>query len=630
MTAPSASRTWLRQLLQATAALWGAYLVAANGLLWSGLLLTQIHGAQPVLRLAWSRAWTWIPGRVHLDGAEVRIADGQHVEMEIRFDAADVRLDLLALPSQHFHLHRLEVEGATVRLRTPRSPAEAQAMPTGALPQFEGMPQGSPPGPGGGKVWRVSVDDTRLSGLREVWLDRLKLEGAMEAAGPFAFTPGESLQVGAARFSLRQGRAVFDGTSSFEAVEAAVQGALPELRDESLSRVGLLRDFSGRVSLTAQARGLGFLSRLVSPFAIGEGAAKVELLALVAAGKVVDGSSVRAVAPAAALKLEGYEARGPLSLEWKVGAAEEGKQSRLEAQVAPLKLIGPEGDVALVEAPVLGLRGVGPLFDLAQPAVSGRLDVTLDEARVPDLRPFALALGSAGFELLTGAATLSTRYTLDAEGRGRGEARLEASEVSVRVLGVPVEGELTLELQLPAFDVLHRRAELGGTVLKVAQARFPSLHGAPPGWWARVELTAASLDLREPLGIDARLKLSARDARPLLEPLWRRVKLPPFARDVVTVERFVLDTPLQLDGKVVELGPFSLEAPAVHARGRFRAGPHERRASVELTSGPLSVAIGLQGEVVETHLVGIDAWMKPRLAAPRLRSGPMEPLAPMP
>ncbi|MFL6197614.1 MAG: hypothetical protein ACJ76J_00410, partial [Thermoanaerobaculia bacterium] len=154
------------------------YLVPANLLLRSP---GRFNRNPERLRLAWSSAWTLVPGRVEVRG--LRIEGGPRVRWSLAVEEGRGRIDLPALAGRELHVRDFEGRGVAMRAH-------------------RGTAAGAPPRPGPRRsprpwlrTWTVRLDGVRLDDVRVLEYGPLRLEGKGRASGSLRLVAGGELEL---------------------------------------------------------------------------------------------------------------------------------------------------------------------------------------------------------------------------------------------------------------------------------------------------------------------------------------------------------------------------------------------------------------------------------------------------
>lgn len=192
-----------------------AYLVAANVLLRTRLLRAAINGSSVPfalsggssdVRLDYRSAYSWLPGRVHVEGLVVRGRD-ETVEWRFGLDRADVAISLPDLLRRTFHATRVRASGFAIQARLRLEPRDVTPDVVAALPTIAGFtdpplmdPGPAPPPLSDAKydLWAVHLEDVDVEHVREVWIHTIRARGDTRVRGRWLFRPQRWLDVGPA------------------------------------------------------------------------------------------------------------------------------------------------------------------------------------------------------------------------------------------------------------------------------------------------------------------------------------------------------------------------------------------------------------------------------------------------
>jgi hypothetical protein len=186
-------------------------------------------------------------------------------------------------------------------------------------------------------------------------------------------------------------------------------------------------------------------------------------------------------------------------------------------------------------------------------------------------------------------------------GVASGRALLAARGARARQSGVDLTGSLRAAVSIVRWDLVSGEMDLSGSSLQLSDVTASRAEDARP-WWARLDLPQARL--RE--GLEAKVHLECRDARPLLAVL--RVGVPRWTQGLLKLEGLTA-------GAQVVLSRPRTRVHELEARGeKFRVvGEYERRGEDErgaflLESGVLRVGVKTLGGHASVRLFGPLAW----------------------
>jgi hypothetical protein len=180
------------------------YLVGINVLVRTHLLRSALSADPEAMLVDYASAYSWIPGRVHVEGLKIRGSDSS-VQWVLRLDKCDFNFAPLELAHRRFHASHVRGEGLTfrVRLRVDRAtPEHLAALPPvpgfGDFPHRKAGVQPPPPTDAEYRLWSIQLDDVDARNVREIWTDTIRYSGALRVRGRWIFRPMRWLDIGPA------------------------------------------------------------------------------------------------------------------------------------------------------------------------------------------------------------------------------------------------------------------------------------------------------------------------------------------------------------------------------------------------------------------------------------------------
>ncbi|HET9752055.1 MAG TPA: hypothetical protein VFP52_03815, partial [Myxococcales bacterium] len=180
----------------AVAAAWALWIVAAQAFLWTPLLRALINAHAPAVHVEYRFAWSVFPGAVQVRGLVITAQD-RHMQWRLGIDSARASIAVGQLAAKIFHVTRVRADGITFALRHRLVEREARGANLVGLPAIEGLPAVplQQVGPEDEipdwryRLFSVWLENVEGTGVRQVWIDRFRLEGAMQVAGAFYLKP---------------------------------------------------------------------------------------------------------------------------------------------------------------------------------------------------------------------------------------------------------------------------------------------------------------------------------------------------------------------------------------------------------------------------------------------------------
>jgi hypothetical protein len=184
-----------------------SYVVGVNAFLNFGGT-EKVLSATDDVRVTYRLAWSWWPGRVHVEDARMLFHD-HNLEWSLDADWLVIDMKPLALLSKTFRASRVRGEGAVFRMRHRVFAKDATLPSTRALPpipEFE-TPALFPawvPTAARTDLWRIHAEDVDV-GVVEIWAQQVRYLGHGRARGAFRLHAGHHLWVGPASLDLEPG-----------------------------------------------------------------------------------------------------------------------------------------------------------------------------------------------------------------------------------------------------------------------------------------------------------------------------------------------------------------------------------------------------------------------------------------
>jgi hypothetical protein len=452
---PGARRRWPRRILEFVVlgllGAWALYLVAMNVFLRTRLFRNLISFDPVSLRVEYATAHSFVPGRIHVEGLQIRGSDS-NVQWILVLDRCDFRVSFHELARKRFHASDVHGDGLSfrVRMRQPSFSAdEAAALPP--VPGFSDPPYPvpKPPPTPPDQLWSIWLEGVFAEHVREIWVQTLRASGDYDVHGRWYFEPTRWLDIGPAALDLRKLDVSYGEHETWVAdARGKLEVTLHPSDVRTYDGAQVLRDVSihGGVAGTAHAaapidhlsRGHGVdVERADFPIDVG---------VFVDHGVLKPGTTVRAEASPVSARALDLHWTGTVGLEASVGADGTG-HARIDA--GPISAAQPgftRGTLHKLEGTLVTRE-----LDLTRPFEDVRWSAGIEDARTESLRYWmglAKIGSSAHLALDSGPARIDARAsgTRDASTlEGSAHARVEALTVEREPLRASAGVEATIE-----------------------------------------------------------------------------------------------------------------------------------------------------------------------------------------
>lgn len=626
---------WLRRLAVGLLAAEVAYVAAFALAAESGLLARWLDRRPEKIGFSFASARSWVPFHVAATGLEVR-GQTPRLRWRLTVDEASGWLSPLPLLGRRVRLVGVEAHGVTAQILRAGPPeaagAEAEPGPPQAdperarwLPPIPPLaPPPSPPRPVRPK-WSIEVPRAEVEGVREVWIDELRLTGEITAVGGFAQRAGREAEVFPSRATVREALLAVGDAPAADALAgtAELEVAPWPFQEERgwamLPRVTGRAELDGRLSVAGLLAHFG-LARWVEVEPVPTPAT---IRLAVRSGAIAPGSRIELAPSPLRMRLLDFEATGRASARLETAEDEAGPRGDLRVEFEAFELF-PRG----AQAPDLtgtGLALTATTRDLLlQPRPrSGSARVDLGTARLADLaRLDRLLPASLPLTLVGGSGSVAGGLDVDLGSlAARGLVATRIEDAAVRYRDLDLAGDVAIDLALASPDLLTRTFDLAGTRLELRDFASPQAAAAgaafASGWWARIELPAGEVRLPPEPSARTRFTVRLRDSVPLVGLFATRRDLPDWVENVLSVEDVEVAGHFAWSPRGVRLDDLESRLREASLSAHLRFGRARRSGALLVEWKKLAAAVAFRQEEREIQLLGARAWYAERAARAR-------------
>jgi len=632
-------------------ALWGLWLVGVHAFLWTPFFRNLLE--EKKVHLSYSFAWSPWPGRVHVSNLLLQAQDS-HFQWRLKIDRAWAVIALPDLPRRIFHTTSVEADGLTFGLRARRPRALVTAHDVDGLPPMEvygPVPYSEDTEEEEVPEWEyrkfsVWLEGVRARGVREVWLEKVRLAGDARVAGAFYLKPGRELL-------LQPGELWTDGLGANIGDDKLADGIaghllirLAKLDPRHLQKPVLFRAADLEADLTGKIVSLSSLSTLLPgemTLEGGQGPGRVSLR--IQAGQILPHSLIdlqlqnptlrsgplwlRSAGGSVTLRPNGAVALGDVRTAIVLDQLRAGADPA--ADVAPKISVAPKpgagGEQAAgqlpgeaISAEHFSLVAVGRPVDLAALAMPRTATFDLTGGRVDDARRLLAMLGPAAagaVQIDRGTATFGAHLQGPPDALA-GKIALAVKGGQARVDGLILRADTSVGFNVRALDPL-RGADLSGTHVAIRRGRLINPGGeedTAPDWFGDFHLPRAQLRTPQvakdgPM-LDADLKGECRDARPIVGLYVRRKPLPGFVAGLFNLDELRLTASILAGSALIALRGLDAEGRHGAIRGVLLKNEDGLTGAALLRVRMLSVALGIDKNKTSIHPLGAGGWFANR------------------
>ncbi len=241
-----------------------------------------------------------------------------------------------------------------------------------------------------------------------------------------------------------------------------------------------------------------------------------------------------------------------------------------------------------------------------------RAHLVFANARVPDLRAYNGYLPQQQLRFDGGNGVLSGDLQIEPGGRiGKGGLRIGARAARLQFAGVALRGDVDADLRLQRGDLRAEHFSLDASSIQLRNVGFTGPDGRRrDGWWARIVLDDTRMQWRQPVGVDGRVRIQARDLAFLMALYTRDRSIPNWMLQLVDAGQAQVTARVHWQGETVIVDRLQARNERFQVDARLRLQGHQRSGSLLARSGLLSAAMGLRGDAPEWHLLHAQEWYR--------------------
>ncbi len=618
MTESRASSQRFRRIVRVGAlvllALQLAYLLAANLFLNTGLAPLALNRKPEKLDLHWRRAWSVIPGLVHLDGVRLR-AQSRPVQWYLEAERARIWIRLTRLGFKHLSARDVAMTDVVFHLRgrslVTTGDVDCTLQPP--IPNWDCGPSGSPDlGPHSMKPnpWAFTFSQVEANAIRRLWLDRFQYQGVATAAGSFQFEIRGPFQMDHARAHLESGTLLIGDRQATSNLRLDAHVRFDPFVPQETDPRDRIQYLSGTLDLDTQRSDLGFLAHLIrgAPWLTLNGEGRIHGHVELTHGQWTSASRLNVDDAHLQVNLLDFSVQGTGDVRAQVVPDADTLWTELAATVDHYTLGNGEADT-LVRGRGLTLQARGAASDWN--ALSPQIESTIHipPADLPDLRLLNAYLpGTSGVRFDAGQGTIGGHLSLTtADLSGQGQLEVATRNASWMLAGERMRGDVTLHAQLEDADPVERRFRLGETKLDLQASLAQDQEHVQP-WTAHIKVNEGTLRLTQPIEVDAAFQADVSDSRPLVALLTARKRPLRWLRPLLAVENIDLDGQLRMDEQAIHLQRVTLDSDGVDVQADLWLADNRPTGHVLVELGRFAAAVALAEGKRDWKLTRARRW----------------------
>jgi hypothetical protein len=611
---PARSRQWRILVALGIVVLlaYGSYLGAANWFLSSPAADRVINRKPETLHITWSRARSWFPGAVVLDGVAIEGANRQF-DWSAKLDHVFVELSLFRLPLKIFHSDLIVGRGLTFRLKQ-----HDQAVAVSVQPAVGGTAgaAGAPAGPARRrKPWRLDLDGIRIKDLREISIGQSSLLGSGRITGGLDFEVRGPLRFDVLSLAFTDARLQRAGDTVGDRVSFTLEASSAPFEPGDATVREILGGVSGSATVTADVESIAALAFLLR---------RPEWLSFAGSGHLDSAFRLRrgVVAPGGHLDFDSevlqarvadwtIEGGGKLALQ----LPEDGPQAAvLDLDFEQFAIRRGEREIAHIHGEDLRVALGARVLDLERGLQDLHLRVDVPPSRV-DFAAYDSYLPKSPFRIERGEGTLRSWFEYsEATAQGKGEVEMSVDGASGAAGDLGIGGDVRLHTLIKSGDLDAKRFDVSGSSLELRNVRVTKPGGGveSEGWWATFATETARLEMKEPLEAEIAVRSRMRDAKPFLTALASQRKALFWIDELLGVKDVEGRAVIVVDGQSLAARDVAISGRKLDIEGDIQFTGKRRDGLLFIEYGPFSTALEMTGAEREWKLFHARRWFEAR------------------
>ncbi|MGD8441432.1 MAG: hypothetical protein PVG53_12945, partial [Holophagae bacterium] len=531
----SSVRKWLVRIAIVVVAIEVVYLIAANVVLKTGLLLQLVNKKPEKTQITWDSVVTYLPGVAAVTGFELR-SQSRRNQVYVRVAEADARISLVKLALKTIHIRGVDASDVDVRFRQrldrppkqgqearePDDPASVEFWPD--IPEWSNPPDPKPedlyPMKKKKRPWTIKITGAEVTGPISVALNAIRIEGQGSAGGGVTVKPRRTITIHRATLALEPAKITVgpDVITDDLVIDA-------DLRFDTFPAKGaviadVLRVISGRLTLDGRLGERATLTRVITPGLSITGSGQLAVDLRLRNGEIRSGSELRLESDAVGLRIMDLDATG--SAVVSATTAKEGGRHRTTSHIVfdRYRLVDPDDGSVAVEGENLTLDAFWDGLKVADHVPATHAAVDIPASKIHHIDVFnALVPPKVGLSLDSGTGVVDARIEID-EQVAVGTVDVVAEDVALTSRGTPLVGDLEVHANLAEGDLQAKHFDLAGTTILVDEIIDPSLSERKQErleeWSGEVTFVSGVVTFGRPLEATGRVDLTMSDSRPVL------------------------------------------------------------------------------------------------------------------
>ncbi len=588
-----------RRLIRLGLLAWAIYLVAGNLFVATPIGQNLIAPHPERFTIHWEKAWTVIPGLVHVTDLKIQ-QHSKDVVWHLTIDRAVTGINILALPFKTFHAILPRARGVEVGVE--------QASTT--------MPTTGKTKPG----FRIRLSGMGVKDIRFMDFFGFRVEGTdLRVGGGLDSTARGPLGVPRARIRLEGGRVDHEGVPLATDLNLDCRARIDKHIKQDRAEEGIFPFISGSLSVSGDIEDLRFVDtfvRSVSWMQVRGGSGTLEADLDISKGTLEPGSRVNIQTSAFDFQYLDYAVTGKGKVVLNGREADGRGDTELDFELDDFGLAFADSETPHIEGNGLRVAVTGNLREMVQPKAVVEVTIDVPESNVPDLTVYNRYFkGASPVEILSGNGRLRSHFEVaKGPGTGGGSVEVKTSNVAVEVKGRKIVADVHLLFPVSVADLEIRKFSVDGSTIEITNAGVGTpeenapAETPPRDWWCNIDIDEGTLRLAKPLELHTDLTLKALDVEPLLSLISKTRKSADRLDRILAIHDLEGGAHLAVEDGGTQITNLHVEAGRAEVLGNLCLGKEAKKGALYISYGILSLGVEISGDDEKKHIIGPRKW----------------------
>ena len=578
---------------------WAFYLVAGNLFVATPIGQKLIAPHPERFTIQWGRAWTIIPGLVHVHDLEIQ-QHSKDIVWHLTIDRAVTGVNILALPFKTFHAILPRTRGVEVGVEQ----ASTTMPPTGK----------TKPG------FRIRLTGASVKDIRFMDFFGFHIEGEdLRIGGGLDTTARGPLAIPRARIRIKKGQVTHEGVPLATDLNLDCRARIDKHSKKDRIEGGIFPFISAGLTTSADVEDLRFIStflRSISWMQVRGGAGKLEADLEISKGELEPESRLDIQTSAFDFEYLDYAVTGKGKV-FITGREADGRgDTKLDFELDDFALSFSDSETSHIEGNDLSARVIGNLREMIQPNADVEVVIDIPESDIPDLRLYNRYFkGTSPIEILSGQGRLRSHLKVNTgPGTGGGTIEVKTTGVSVDLKDREIIADLHLLFPVTITDLDHRTFTVDGSTVVITNAGVGTPEETDPtdtpprDWWCDIAIPGGTLRLAQPLDLEIDVTLKAFDVEPLLALISKTRKSADRLDRILAIHDLEGGAHLAVKNGGTHIRDLFAEGGRAEMLGNLCLQKHDNSGAIYIKYGILSLGVEIMGEDEKKHLIGPRKW----------------------